>query len=169
MANKLSSISLVLSAISLSACGVQEYSHKSVYEVDPILEPYISAFEQRAFEQQQSIEVKDIKVYFVEDLGEDEDSVTLAVCKRYETKDGRVMASPEIEVDKQEFDRLTELRKEALMFHELGHCILGRDHNDSLLPEEENRHSSIMSTYLLSTYFYAKYYNSYVYELFHNR
>ena len=31
------------------------------------------------------------------------------------------------------FDRLSDLQREELVFHELGHCFLDRDHDDSLI------------------------------------
>lgn len=169
MAKNLSSLSIALLAASMSACGMPEYVHKPFYQVDPILEPYITLFEQKAFERQLNIHVNDIKVYFVEDLGEDEDSVTLALCKTYETSSGQTAETPEIEVDRQEFERLTTYGKEAVMFHELGHCVLGRNHNDDIVPSEENRPVSIMSTYLVGAYYYNKYYSSYINELFNGR
>lgn len=156
-------------AAALTACGDYRFVHKPHYEVDPILQPYITLFEQKAFEQQVNIEIRDLRAYFVSDLGEDEDSVTLALCRKYETDDGEVLGSPEIEVDENEFRELEDSEKEALMFHELGHCILNRDHRDDRIPQEQNRQSSIMSTYLINAFYYVKYYNSYMYELFNGR
>lgn len=48
---------------------------------------------------------------------------------------------------------------ESIMFHELGHCILYRDHSDS--------RQSIMYYTLMPTYDYIQNYKSYISELFH--
>jgi hypothetical protein len=52
------------------------------------------------------------------------------------------------------------------MFHELGHCVLDRPHDDDRAVNTR-RPASLMSTYLLSSYWYKSYYEEYMYELFH--
>lgn len=47
---------------------------------------------------------------------------------------------------------LTDTEKHNLVYHELGHCILLRDHNDALYPDGCYR--SIMNTYLISDFCY---------------
>ena len=165
--NKTLFCSALIPSILLASCGAIQ--HKSVYEVDPELEPYIHLFEERAFEQHLTITISDIKVYFVDDLGQDESSVTLAVCMQYTTDDGMNIDTPEIQVDRNEFKRITGPQHEALMFHELGHCVLHRDHDDTRVPAENNRYESIMSTYIVSSYMYTHYYEAYMHELFTGR
>ena len=36
-----------------------------------------------------------------------------------------------VEIDDEFWARATDLEKEYVVFHELGHCVLGRDHDDS--------------------------------------
>jgi hypothetical protein len=127
----------------LVGCG-SPLEHKKVYEVDSELEPYVALFEQRAFEQQFSITIDDIKISFVDDLGEDEDSVTLGMCYTYS---GEVDFTPVIEIDRGEFYDLDPLEREALMFHELGHCVLDRPHTDDRAANSR-RPASLMSTSL---------------------
>jgi hypothetical protein len=49
---------------------------------------------------------------------------TLGQCKSY--SDG----SQQIVVDEQYWNRISNSEREYLVFHELGHCILEREHND---------------------------------------
>lgn len=51
----------------------------------------------------------------------------------------------------------SDIYLEIVMFHELGHCILGRDHNEEL---------SIMNTYKVQDYIYVMNYSAYISELF---
>ena len=50
---------------------------------------------------------------------------TLGQCKSY--SDG----SKQIVIDQPFWDRASELEREYVVFHELGHCLLGRDHDDT--------------------------------------
>jgi len=57
-------------------------------------------------------------------------------------------------------DKLSELQKEALIWHEFGHCALNFGHNDSQRPDKCPTH--IMNWQLLSDYCYNKHYNDYI-------
>jgi hypothetical protein len=46
------------------------------------------------------------------------------------------------------WEESTELGKKAVLFHELGHCLLGRDHNDDKY--KDGCPKSFMSTYIPS-------------------
>jgi len=54
--------------------------------------------------------------------------------------------------------------KEELMYHELGHCILDRDHNETELPN--GIAASIMNPYHIGQSYYRTYYVDYMAELF---
>lgn len=40
-----------------------------------------------------------------------------------------------VEIDQQFWNRATDLEKEYVVFHELGHCVLGRNHDDTRLAD----------------------------------
>ena len=44
---------------------------------------------------------------------------------------------------------LNDFAKEALIFHELGHCILGRDHDNSLLPNGDPKSMMVENNILV--------------------
>ena len=55
------------------------------------------------------------------------------------------------------------LSREALILHELGHCVLGRGHNDELFPD--GREKSLMNSYLLRDRVYGPNREYYLKEL----
>lgn len=63
--------------------------------------------------------------------------------KRYELANCQLAfgSAPVISVKKSYFDTISEWHKREIMFHELGHCILGLDHDERL---EHGRVASIM-------------------------
>lgn len=69
-----------------------------------------------------------------------------------------------IQIDSKYWNKSSDLAKEQLMFHELGHCVLRLQHNDTL--DKFARPISIMNSYQFADYLYKKNYNSYIEELF---
>ncbi len=63
---------------------------------------------------------------------------TLGQCKSY--SDG----SQQVIVDEQYWNRISDEEREYLVFHELGHCILKREHNDN--KDENGNCISIMQS-----------------------
>lgn len=75
----------------------------------------------------------------------------------------------EIDIDQEEFEYMDEYEQEILVFHELGHCILNRGHDDTDYAGDWIGPNSIMNPYIFSgeTYFeHRKYYRD---ELILNR
>ena len=64
------------------------------------------------------------------------------------------------------FDITSDAKKEALIFHELGHCLLGRDHVDDLF--DDGCPISLMHPILISEYCYEKHKEDLQYELIRN-
>lgn len=54
--------------------------------------------------------------------------------------------------------------KEMLVFHELGHCLLGRGHNN--VSHNDGRKESLMNSYIFSQSTYRAYRDEYLKELF---
>lgn len=86
-----------------------------------------------------------------------------AVCEVY--SDGY----KQIRVNSKYWTMLGELGKEELVYHELGHCVLNRDHTDSftvLWPQGYSIPNSIMYPYVFGdSFFYSIYREHYVQEL----
>lgn len=56
--------------------------------------------------------------------------------------------------------------KEILVFHEMGHCVLLRDHDNVKLADSRPR--SVMNSILIDSSYYQSYKSSYISELFMN-
>lgn len=72
----------------------------------------------------------------------------------------------EILVDVRSWDQMSDLSRELLVFHELGHCYLERGHTDETVTSPDGDiPKSIMSTWILSDTLYEKYKEYYRDEL----
>ena len=71
---------------------------------------------------------------------------------------------PEIKIDRTDYALLSNVRREALLFHELGHCLLNRVHDDDTY--DDGRPKSLMNKYIIGEYYYSSYYDEYMRELF---
>ena len=71
-----------------------------------------------------------------------------------------------IKIDRDYWNKASQYKRINLIFHELGHCVLGRDHVEWKTPNEcppSFMHNSIVSNYCLK-----KYYKNYLKEMFPN-
>jgi hypothetical protein len=73
---------------------------------------------------------------------------------------------PEIRVRKMAWEFLNEKQRLALLYHELGHCALNREHTDTELTALFETPTSLMSPYLVSESDLNKRYDYYISELF---
>ena len=64
--------------------------------------------------------------------------------------------------------RHKNLQKKQMIFHELGHCRLGREHNSDTIQTDagETVKISIMNPVIPASYLYQKYQSGYDQELF---
>lgn len=141
-----------------------QFSSNSIpygFGVHETLVPYVRSFE---LEGQRHLgpkfRVKNIDIGFgtakMIDLEGDND--TVGFCDV-------VMPRRLIIIDLDYFKRRTEAEREELIFHELGHCILNRDHEEL---KDEHGPISIMYPYTLGESTYAPMRDRYITELFIN-
>ena len=73
-----------------------------------------------------------------------------------------------IKINPRFWNKADDYEREALIFHELGHCELDKDHNDSLYEISEGHFipASLMQSNLLDGNTYTTYHSYYMYELF---
>lgn len=123
--------------LGLSAC---EKEQAIPLKVDEALQPYFERFDQearlRGFDF--SIEMEELEADII---GIDRDGV-LGQCHYSE------QAPNIVEVDDEFWASATDLEKEYVVFHELGHCVLGRNHDDGR--NGDGTCSSIMQSGLTS-------------------
>lgn len=121
---------------SILGCAQQQELHNNIpeFKIDPEFQSYVNTFE-----KDMSTKVQINMTFYSQS-----DSV-VAICYSYDKK-------PElnyVEVDPIQWSYLDENGKEEVIFHELGHCLMGKDH-DSMFLEEYNVPKSIMYPYVFS-------------------
>lgn len=143
---------LILTAF-LFSCGKQK-PKVSVYSVNAEFEPYLQNFRDLALSNNRIINTSNIIIRFNDSLM---DNNILGVC----IYGG---PTPIVEVDTSEWNDMSQMRREQLLWHEFGHCILHRGHVEVRV---NNRPVSIMYPYLFDTWFYENFYQEYTFELFY--
>lgn len=95
-------------------------------------------------------------------LSRDKDSATIGVCYGFRAP----KFFRKIQLDQKYWDNADDLDRESLMFHELGHCVLNRDHDEEFEPSHIFilRPRSLM--YPVSFYQYRLHRMDYIKELF---
>lgn len=157
---------LITLLISLTACGLK-ISHDQVYKEDsrqfhsinPAFDTYIESFEEEAriMYLNDNFVIGDIPINF----GDTENVQFQGVCFLYPNGDREVI------VRKEWWDAVTEIKKETLIFHELGHCKLDRDHrNDSITHQSVIYQLSVMHENILNADQFSDYRPEYITELF---
>jgi len=71
----------------------------------------------------------------------------------------------DITIDRRTWKYNSYLSREQLMMHELGHCVLGREHTDAVNAKDK-RPASIMTPDMISDEIYKKFQKDYIDELF---
>ncbi len=132
---------------------------KTSNDIDPELQAYVSSFQSDANSLGRHIEIKGLTVKF----GSISNPVQAAECQMNDK-------GSTIIVSRIHFDNYTKLNKfsdiELLMYHELGHCVLGILDHDDTRSGPNNFPSSIMNTYIFSGLIYKTYKQNYIKELF---
>ncbi len=111
-------------------------SQEVEYQIDSAFDIYVSNFEYEASIRERNLDVAslEISIYF----SDIPNSHVLGQCLSFSD------ASHEVVIDSLEWFTLDELEKEYLIFHELGHCVLGRGHDDS--SDNQGRCISLMQS-----------------------
>lgn len=93
----------------------------------------------------------------------------IGICESYESF---LLSSgtKSIKIDKKFWDESSETVKEILIFHELGHCVLDRDHLSDVMFTKDKKliFTSIMNPYIINEADYNENKAYYLIELFSN-
>ncbi|WP_304233313.1 hypothetical protein [Jiulongibacter sediminis] len=125
--------------------GCKKESLLLEYRIEEGLEVYVDRFFSEAEKRGVFIEKENLILEFTEVINDD----FCGQCERPKrNRAGQRIVS--ISTDPICWFRESDQNKEALVFHELGHCLLGRDHKDDLFLSGAPR--SIMTTILEGPY-----------------
>jgi hypothetical protein len=148
---------LIIMALSLSLFGCGE--EKGVIDVAEDFEPYYQRFISNSIRERADMTHKSISIKFIENIDSKDPALTvLGTC---------IPDSNKIEINKDAWKSLQIPRREALIFHELGHCLLHRGHDDSIDPVLK-KPLSLMNSYLIGSFDFTNRYEYYAKELFLN-
>lgn len=139
------------------SCGSDIFPKDTI--LNPSLElgefkPYVESFVYDGSMHGVHLEIKDLIIRFG-DLNRDardDGLVTLGICRTAPFK------TPKIYIDSNHWEDMNEYKRTALIYHELGHCILKRGHIDKRV--------SLMNSFIISSETFSKHYNGLVKELF---
>lgn len=143
-------------AVVFVGCGTVQSTHDpKVYRVDAEFTPYMDTFKTEAMNRYVVIFIPYLIMIFgdTSHLGSD----VVGYCAMMRT-------TPRIVIQREFWDQATPQEKENLIFHELGHCVLDRDHTQTFLPD--GRPESLMYDYLLDSGMYQLHRAYYLDELF---
>lgn len=143
---------ILLPLLLLTGCGYEPLNsrHNRIVDVGDF-EYYVDLFQVQAKILGQEINIDDLKIQW-KYLPVKESVITLGTCLYSED------STPLISIDPGHWVKLSLVSKKILMFHELGHCILKRNHIENPL--------SIMNPSLLSEKIFDKNQDRLLAELF---
>lgn len=117
---------------------------------------YVTSFEAESLIRGQSIHITNLKIQFGF-----LPSNLLGLCNVNN------LATPLITINPDLWTNMDDTQKEQVVYHELGHCVLHRVHNNSLGPIDKTRlYDSLMDAQPLLLIDYASNRDSYLNELF---
>lgn len=147
------------------SCGPKPSLIGTMVSIDPTFQPYVDRFIEVAKEQGKDIQINNLIVSFDKKVIE---AKALGICTTGNGITPTITINPE--AWKYWDDNNMESSKEQVMFHELGHCVLNREHNEvtvKTLDTNSNIQVSIMFPYFMDSKYYEGNYNHYVNELFY--
>ncbi|NBO09551.1 MAG: hypothetical protein EBV30_09465 [Actinobacteria bacterium] len=113
--------------------------YQNYVDVDRALSPYAESFIAEARRHFCPVELRDIIVQVAHLESDGDGFLVIGLCEVTGT-------FRRVSVDPVYWKFATEDERLGLMYHELGHCLLGRDHTEALLPD--GRPASLMHPYL---------------------
>lgn len=147
-------IALLGLVLSTTACGVAP-KHNATVSIDPTFTEYVARFEDAAHQAGHKVRVNDLIVAFG-DTGSNTETRGLCAFAEGET--------PAVTINQQAWDSSTDDEREELIFHELGHCLLGLKHVAGI--NTDGIPASIMNPVEITSAIYAQNRAYYLHTLF---
>lgn len=138
--------------------GCMPFAYAPKNKVDPALESQFTKFMELSAQKNVSIQAESITIEFTTHFNEPFWVGSCLVGKNVQ---------PRIRILQSYWITASDARKEQLMFHELGHCLLGREH-DQLMTVDQNETipQSIMTSVMFDDRIYLRHHDYYIHELF---
>lgn len=138
---------IVLFYILMTACaGIGEIPVPA-YDIDPEFDTYIKVFEAEAKLRHKNIVINNLIARFGYTKYDGDDVIGLC----YKTKH-----TPVIVIDREYWDEVGTVDREILFFHELGHCVLKLQHDNSMTNFDDYQGpASLMNEYMFDAWIYV--------------
>ncbi len=107
--------------LSASSCAPKEKQHDAFLQVDAPFQDFVNNFEQTSSEEGNALVIDDLVVVF----GTTPTMNETGVCEWAENE------TPRIVINQRIWNTLNDYDKQEVIFHELGHCVLRRVHQNS--------------------------------------
>lgn len=153
-----------------SACGVQNKESASQGSIDSRAEKYVETFVSYGTKLGSSLDTYSLTVSFSESMPQSTNGgQVIGYCQRYSNGQKTVVLKESY------WNSASVSDREQLIFHELGHCLLGLTHNDTVESaplwsntnyQANNVPSSIMNTFHFGSTLYSGNRNEYMTRLF---
>lgn len=145
--------------LSLTACN-QKLPFNPHYSVDSTLQQFVQEFEDAGVSVGRPIHIDNLVVRYAKPGQLEPD--TLGECFMY---DHGQTSTPLILINPDDWSTESVVMQRAVMFHELGHCVLWREHDETWLPSGIVK--SIMYPYIQNDLDYVNNWPYYVHEMFY--
>lgn len=159
-------LTLLIMSLIFASCGVTNKKHIQHLEgsrqyaiTDSTFKPFVDSFtvNARTYQSNSSFVVGDIPINFGDTGNEKFDGV----CNSY--SDG----TKEVIIKKNWWQSASTYQKEVMIYHELGHCSLNRDHDSEIFTKDAYVvKASIMNPVIPGSGHYVNYKTAYLTELF---
>lgn len=129
--------------------------HEEVLEIQPEFVSYVERFKADAKANGRDLQINDLKVVWGSTKTAEKPGTNPAICQHGPDKTPTVIISND-EDSTFIWDKAADAFKEAIIYHELGHCVLKRAHNESTWSSEKGTFAnSIMYPSLPNIDYYA--------------
>lgn len=150
------SLLAIMAMLSIGCAPIAQHEPDSQYIIEPALEQYVQSFQADSNRLGRPMAITNLVVQF-----DTLDSKVIANCTR---GNGTSVIRFSTTYYNYYMSQGMESDIEQVMYHELGHCILGLSHNDTKAGQY-NWPSSIMNTYHFAGWLYSQYKHDYLLEL----
>jgi hypothetical protein len=163
-------ITIILLAFLSVSCGLRKEKKIKTYNVHPELQSFVTSFQAKMKMAGRNSAISDLEAHFSDSLGNTTQGTIIGTCQRQNiTRDKgltvETVETPIVKINREWWYHPTTSNadREELMNHELGHCILNRAHDTTVI---SGLPKSIMYPSHLGNQAYTDNYSNYITELF---
>lgn len=138
--------------ILLSACKAKK--PREVVYIAPELQPFVTQFKQDAEKYDRPLSITNLTAQLSDRI----EDPAVGEC-------ARDAGTPIVRISRTFWSSASDAAKTLILYHELGHCVLGRDHEDTLILNDSIPRS-LMATRELNVAVFVLHYDYYLCELF---